>query len=178
MSADSSPRSMFVTADSVELRQAVAAARRNGLSIGCVPTMGALHAGHLSLMQRARSECGFVIATLFVNPAQFSPSEDLAKYPRPFETDREHCRAAGVDLLFHPEIAAMYPSGFATVVEVQQLTAQWEGAVRPTHFRGVTTIVAKLLNLTRQGPTLFDQCAQFIPGDIVATGAKLFPDGV
>ena len=148
---------MFVTADSAALRQAVAAARHAGRSIGCVPTMGALHAGHVSLMTQARTECGFVVATLFVNPPQFAPTEDLAKYPRPFETDREQCRAAGVDLLFHPSVESMYPHGFATVVEVEGLTTKWEGASRPTHFRGVTTVVAKLLNLTQPDKAYFGQ---------------------
>lgn len=148
---------MLVTADPAQLRQAVAAARRAGRSIGCVPTMGALHAGHVSLMTQARAECGFVIATLFVNPTQFAPTEDLAKYPRPFETDCEQCRAAGVDLLFHPTVQSMYPSGFSTFVEVEGLTTTWEGASRPTHFRGVTTVVAKLLNLTQPDKAYFGQ---------------------
>ena len=108
-------------------------------------------------MTQARAECGFVIATLFVNPTQFAPTEDLAKYPRPFETDREQCRAAGVDLLFHPSVESMYPHGFATVVEVEGLTTKWEGASRPTHFRGVTTVVAKLLNLTQPDKAYFGQ---------------------
>lgn len=108
-------------------------------------------------MTQARAECGFVIATLFVNPTQFAPTEDLAKYPRPFETDREQCRAAGVDLLFHPTAESMYPPGFSTFVEVEGLTTKWEGASRPTHFRGVTTVVAKLLNLTRPDKAYFGQ---------------------
>lgn len=148
---------MLVTADSAQLRQAVAAARHAGRSIGCVPTMGALHAGHVSLMKQARTECGFVIATLFVNPTQFAPTEDLAKYPRPFEADREQCRAAGVDLLFHPNVESIYPPGFSTFVEVEGLTTRWEGVVRPTHFRGVTTVVAKLLNLTQPDKAYFGQ---------------------
>lgn len=148
---------MLVTADSAQLRQAVAVARREGRSIGCVPTMGALHAGHVSLMTQARAECDFVIATLFVNPTQFAPTEDLAKYPQPFETDCDKCRAAGVDLLFHPNVALMYPPGFSTFVEVEGLTTKWEGASRPTHFRGVTTVVAKLLNLTQPDKAYFGQ---------------------
>lgn len=148
---------MLITADSAQLRQAVAAARHEGRLVGCVPTMGALHAGHVSLMRQARAECDFVIATLFVNPTQFAPTEDLAKYPRPFEADREQCRAAGVDLLFHPSIESIYPPGFSTFVEVEGLTTKWEGAVRPTHFRGVTTVVAKLLNLTQPYKAYFGQ---------------------
>ncbi len=157
MSADSLPREMLITPDFAEMRRSVAAARRAGRLIGCVPTMGALHAGHVSLMRQARVECDFVIATLFVNPTQFAPTEDLAKYPRPFETDREQCRAAGVDLLFHPGTESIYPPGFSTFVEVEGLTTKWEGAVRPTHFRGVTTVVAKLLNLTQPDKAYFGQ---------------------
>lgn len=148
---------MLVTAENSQLRQAVAAARRSGRLIGCVPTMGALHAGHVSLMRQARAECEFVIATLFVNPTQFAPTEDLAKYPRPFEADCEQCRAAGVDLLFHPSVESIYPPGFATFVEVEGLTTRWEGASRPTHFRGVTTVVTKLLNLTQPDKAYFGQ---------------------
>jgi pantoate--beta-alanine ligase len=182
---------MFVTADAVQLRKAVAAARRGGRSIGCVPTMGALHAGHVSLLRQARTECEFVIATLFVNPTQFAPTEDLAKYPRPFETDREQCRAAGVDLLFHPSVESIYPPGFSTFVEVEGLTSQWEGAVRPTHFRGVTTVVAKLLNLTQPDKAYFGQkdfqqqavirrmCRDLdIPTEIVTCPTVRDPDGL
>ena len=157
MSPDSLPRSLLITADFAELRRRVAAARHAGQLIGCVPTMGALHAGHISLMQQARTECDFVIATLFVNPKQFGPQEDLQKYPRPFEADCDKCRAAGVDLLFRPDVQSMYPADFATFVTVDGLTANWEGAVRPTHFRGVTTIVAKLLNLTQPDKAYFGQ---------------------
>ncbi len=157
MSPDSLPRSMLITADIAGLRRRVAAARHAGQLIGCVPTMGALHAGHVSLMQQARTECDFVIATLFVNPKQFGPQEDLQKYPRPFEVDCDKCREAGVDLLFHPDIRAMYPAEFATFVAVDGLTANWEGVIRPTHFRGVTTVVAKLLNLTQPDKAYFGQ---------------------
>lgn len=109
------------------------------------------------MMRQARAECGFVIATLFVNPTQFAPTEDLAKYPRPFEADREQCRTAGIDLLFHPNVEAIYPPGFSTFVEVEGLTTRWEGAMRPTHFRGVTTVVAKLINLTQPDKAYFGQ---------------------
>ncbi len=135
----------------------VASVRRNAQVIGCVPTMGALHAGHVSLIERARAECDFVILTLFVNPTQFAPTEDLAKYPRPFEADCDKCRVAGVDLLFHPDASAMYLPGHSTFVEVEGLTAGLEGAIRPTHFRGVTTVVAKLLNLTQSDKAYFGQ---------------------
>ncbi len=157
MSPDSLPRAMLITADFAELRRRVAAARHAGQLIGCVPTMGALHAGHVSLMQQARAECDVVIVTLFVNPKQFGPQEDLQKYPRPFEADGDKCRTVGVDLLFQPDVRAMYPVQFATHVAVDGLTAAWEGAVRPTHFRGVTTVVAKLLNLTQPDKAYFGQ---------------------
>ncbi|MFM9965618.1 MAG: pantoate--beta-alanine ligase [Planctomycetaceae bacterium] len=157
MSAYSSLRSMLITADFSELRCCVAKARHHGQLIGCVPTMGALHAGHISLMQKAQAECGFVIATLFVNPTQFGPQEDLQKYPRPFEADLEQCCAVGVDLLFRPSVDSMYPPGFATFVNVEGLTTYFEGAIRPWHFRGVTTVVTKLLNLTQPDKAYFGQ---------------------
>jgi pantoate--beta-alanine ligase len=140
-----------------ELRETIVAQRRAGRSIGCVPTMGALHAGHLSLMERARRECDFVVVTVFVNPTQFAPHEDLARYPRPFDSDCEKCREVGVDLVFHPSVEAMYPPGFSTFVTVEGLTERFEGAVRPTHFRGVTTVVAKLLQLTQPDRAYFGQ---------------------
>src|SRR5437879_2287009 len=101
-----------------EVRAAVAAARRHGKTLGLVPTMGALHAGHASLLQAARRETGFVVATLFVNPTQFCPNEDRSRYPRPFDHDVQVCEAEGVDLLFHPSAELMYPPGFRTYVEV------------------------------------------------------------
>lgn len=182
---------MLITADFSELRRKVATARLAGQRIGCVPTMGALHAGHTSLMDQARQECDFVIATLFVNPTQFGPREDLQKYPRPFEADREKCHAAGVDLLFRPNVDAMYPPGFATFVDVEGLTANFEGAVRPWHFRGVTTIVTKLLNLTQPDKAYFGQkdfqqqaiirrmCRDLdIPTEIVTCPTVRDPDGL
>lgn len=148
---------MQCTPDTFDVRVAVNSARRAGRVIGCVPTMGALHAGHVSLIDRARAECDFVIVTLFVNPTQFAPTEDLAKYPRPFEADCDKCRAASVDLLFHPDSSAMYRPGHSTFVDVEGLTSAWEGAIRPTHFRGVTTVVTKLLNLTQPDKAYFGQ---------------------
>jgi len=139
------------------VRQAVAAARRAGQSVGLVPTMGALHAGHLSLVEAARRETGFVVATIFVNPAQFGPHEDLARYPRPLERDLELCAAAGVDLVFVPEAATIYPSGFCTYVEVHGLQDLWEGASRPGHFRGVATVVLKLFNIVGADIAYFGQ---------------------
>src|SRR5438034_1292647 len=127
-----------IVATSVEAaRQAVADARKRGLTIGLVPTMGALHAGHVSLLEAARKETGYVVATIFVNPAQFGPHEDFIRYPRPLDRDLEICGQAGVDLVFAPDVKIVYPPGFCTYVEVHGLQELWEGASRPGHFRGV-----------------------------------------
>lgn len=117
--------------------------------IGFVPTMGALHAGHLRLVDAARAECASVVASLFVNPLQFGPGEDLAKYPRDYEGDRAQFEAHGIDVLFSPEPAEMYPPGFSTYVDVGPMGTTFEGAVRPTHFRGVATVVTKLMNVVQ-----------------------------
>ena len=133
-----------------ELREAVAAARRDGKTIGLVPTMGAFHEGHLSLMRRARADCGLVVVTLFVNPSQFAAGEDLDGYPRDLERDASLARAEGVDVLFVPGFEEVYPQGFATSVEVAGVGEVLCGdpARRgPGHFRGVATVVAKLLNM-------------------------------
>jgi pantoate--beta-alanine ligase len=121
--------------------------RRQGLAIGFVPTMGALHEGHMSLCDAARARgAERVVVSIFLNPLQFGPSEDLAKYPRTFQEDLALCAARGVHLVYAPNVAAMYPPGFETHVAVERTTALLEGEARPTHFRGVTTVVAKLLN--------------------------------
>lgn len=151
------PQSMLITSEPAELRRVVAAARQAGRRIGCVPTMGALHVGHVSLMKHARADCEFVIVTVFVNPTQFGPQEDFSKYPRPFEADCEMSRATGVDLLFHPTADVMYPPETAAFVEVSGLSNVLEGAIRPGHFRGVTTVVTKLLNLTQPDKAYFGQ---------------------
>ena len=133
-----------------ELREAVTAARRDGKTIGLVPTMGAFHEGHLSLMRRARADCGLVVVTLFVNPSQFAAGEDLDGYPRDLERDASLARAEGVDVLFVPGFEEVYPQGFATNVEVAGVGEVLCGdpARRgPGHFRGVATVVAKLLNM-------------------------------
>jgi pantoate--beta-alanine ligase len=131
-----------------QLRSAVSAERRTGRSIGLVPTMGALHEGHLSLIRRAHESCDVVVVSLFVNPTQFAPGEDLDAYPRDERRDAELAAAAGADLLFAPAVGEIYPDGFATAVEVAGLAEVLEGASRgPEHFRGVTTVVAKLFNL-------------------------------
>jgi pantoate--beta-alanine ligase len=139
------------------LRQAVAAARRHGRSVGLVPTMGALHPGHLSLVEAARTENDYVVVSIFVNPTQFGPHEDLGRYPRPLERDLELCTRAGVDLVFHPDAAAMYPTGFRTFVEVTGLQDVLCGASRPGHFRGVATVVLKLFNLVQPDRAYFGQ---------------------
>ncbi|HTX59821.1 MAG TPA: pantoate--beta-alanine ligase [Verrucomicrobiae bacterium] len=117
--------------------------------LGFVPTMGALHDGHLALVQQARTECVSVAASVFVNPLQFGVNEDLAAYPRDLEGDEEKLAQAGVDLLFAPDVATMYPDGFSTAIDVGPIAAHYEGAIRPGHFRGVATVVAKLLGIVQ-----------------------------
>ena len=131
----------------VEPAQARAELRGLARPIGFVPTMGALHAGHLRLIEAARRECASCVASLFVNPLQFGPNEDFERYPRDFESDRKQLESSGVDLLFAPQSETMYPQGFSTTVSVGQIGESYEGAVRPGHFDGVTTVVAKLLNI-------------------------------
>jgi pantoate--beta-alanine ligase len=132
-----------------ELRAALAPARGAGSTIGLVPTMGALHEGHLSLIRRAREQCDVVVVTLFVNPAQFNERTDLERYPRSERNDAGMAAEAGADLLFAPAVDEVYPPGFATAVEVLGLTDRLEGASRgSSHFRGVTTVVTKLLCMT------------------------------
>ncbi len=128
-----------------ELRAAVAAWRRAGESVGLVPTMGALHRGHISLVEAARTHCRRSIATIFVNPKQFGPREDFARYPRQEEQDRTLLDAVGCDLLFAPPLSEMYAEGFATTVSLVGVTDRWEGEARPGHFAGVATVVTKLL---------------------------------
>jgi pantoate--beta-alanine ligase len=117
--------------------------------LGFVPTMGALHAGHLRLVEAARTQCASVSSSVFVNPTQFGPLEDFERYPRDYDGDRAKLEAAGVDLLFAPGVEAMYPPGFSTTVDPGEIGARYEGAIRPTHFRGVTTVVSKLLNIVQ-----------------------------
>ncbi len=140
-----------------QVRAAVAAARVGGRSVGLVPTMGALHDGHAALLRRARAETDFVAVSVFVNPTQFGPHEDLQRYPRPFADDVRLCERAGADLVFHPQPATIYPPGFCTYVEVRGLGDVLEGASRPGHFRGVATVVAKLLNIVRPDVAYFGQ---------------------
>lgn len=140
-----------------QCRSVVTTARGRGASVGCVPTMGAFHEGHLSLMRRARAECGFVVVTVFVNPTQFGPGEDYQRYPRDFERDRSLAEAEGVDLVFHPSVEEMYPDGAATTVHVSGLTDVMCGPHRPGHFDGVTTVVSKLLSITTPDRAYFGE---------------------
>jgi pantoate--beta-alanine ligase len=140
------------------LREAVSAARARGERIGLVPTMGAFHEGHLSLMRRARERCGFVDVSLFVNPAQFNERSDLDRYPRDEQRDAAMAESVGVDVLFAPTVEEVYPAGFATTVEVSGVSEPLEGAMRgPAHFRGVSTVVAKLFNMAQPDDAFFGQ---------------------
>ena len=140
-----------------DVRRAVAAARGRGLRIGLVPTMGALHEGHASLIRAARAETGFVVVSVFVNPTQFGPHEDFHRYPRPFAQDLEVCGREGVDLVFAPTPETIYPPGYRTYVEVEGLQNVLCGASRPGHFRGVCTVVLKLFNIVRPDVAYFGQ---------------------
>ena len=140
-----------------EMRTACRAARLAGRRLGLVPTMGALHEGHLSLVRAARASCDAVAASIFVNPTQFGPNEDLAKYPRSFERDRELLEREGVELLFAPGTDEMYPSGAVTWVVVEELSGKLDGRSRPGHFRGVTTVVAKLFHIVEPDVAFFGQ---------------------
>jgi len=140
-----------------ELRSLLEPARRADRRIGLVPTMGAFHDGHRSLMERAADTCDVVVVSLFVNPTQFAPTDDLAAYPRDEARDAEVAAAAGVDLLFAPTVEEVYPDGFATTVTVRGLADGLEGAHRPGHFDGVATVVTKLLNMVQPTVAFFGQ---------------------
>ena len=140
-----------------QVRSAVRKARGDGKVIGFVPTMGALHRGHVSLMEAASSKCDFVVVSIFVNPTQFGPSEDLDKYPRDMEADAEKCRQVGVDLIFAPEVSEMYPDKLIGWVEVEKLTDNLCGRSREGHFKGVTTVCAKLFNIVLPDIAFFGQ---------------------
>ena len=130
-----------------QIREQLDRLRRDGRRIGLVPTMGALHAGHASLMERARAECDCVVVSIFVNPIQFGPSEDFQRYPRPLEKDAAICAENGVDLIFAPATSEMYGSPQLAFVEVERITEHLCGAFRPGHFRGVATVVLKLFGI-------------------------------
>jgi pantoate--beta-alanine ligase len=178
--------------DTIEdMRAACRAARRGGKRLGFVPTMGALHEGHLSLVRAARASCDAVAASIFVNPMQFGPNEDLAKYPRSFERDRELLEKEGAELLFAPSVEEMYPAGAVTWVMVEGLSSKLDGRSRPGHFRGVTTVVAKLFHIVEPDAAFFGQkdAAQVaivrrmvrdlnLPVEIVACPIVREPDGL
>ena len=162
-----------------------------GQALGFVPTMGALHAGHISLMELAKNRAAVTIASIFVNPLQFGPNEDLAKYPRPIEKDLALLEAGGVDALFLPEVADLYPEGASTFVVEESVSGPMCGAVRPGHFRGVTTVVLKLFNIVQPDLAMFgqkdaQQCAVIermvrdlaIPVEIVRGPIVREPDGL
>jgi pantoate--beta-alanine ligase len=140
-----------------EMRAACRAARHSGRRLGFVPTMGSLHQGHVSLVRAARTSYDVVAASIFVNPLQFGPNEDLAKYPRNFERDRELLEKEGVELLFAPSVEEMYPAGAVTWVTVEELSARLDGGSRPGHFRGVATVVAKLFHIIEPDAAFFGQ---------------------
>jgi len=140
-----------------EMHASCVAVRRGGKRLGLVPTMGALHGGHLSLVRAAREQCDVVAATIFVNPTQFAPNEDFSKYPRSFERDCELLEKEGVDLLFAPSAQEMYSAGAVTYVTVEGLSDKLCGTSRPGHFRGVTTVVAKLFHIVEPDLAFFGQ---------------------
>jgi pantoate--beta-alanine ligase len=173
------------------LRAESRAARVAGKRIGFVPTMGALHDGHLSLIRAAKSRCDLVVASIFVNPTQFGPNEDLAKYPRTFERDCQLLEKENADLLFAPTVEEMYPQDAVTWVTVEGLSEKLDGKSRPGHFRGVTTVVAKLFHIVEPDIAFFGQkdaaqvaiirrmvCDMKFPVEIVACPIVREPDGL
>ncbi len=175
-----------------ELRSQLSPARRTAQRIGLVPTMGALHEGHLALVRAARERCDLVVVSLFVNPAQFNERSDLERYPRDEARDAQQARQAGADILFAPSVEEVYPRGFATAVEVFGVTERLEGQARGSeHFRGVTTVVAKLLNMVQPHVAFFGRkdaqqvvvirrlvADLNIPVEIVALPTVREPDGL
>lgn len=132
-----------------EMSETAEKLRAQGKSIGFVPTMGALHEGHISLVRMARKDNDIVVVSIFVNPTQFGPNEDFEKYPRDFESDRKKLEKENVDIVFYPHAEEMYPEGYKTYVEVEDITTRLCGAFRPGHFKGVTTVVTKLFNIVK-----------------------------
>lgn len=141
----------------IDLRKEVCDARKQGKSIGFVPTMGALHEGHLSLVRTAKAQTDFVVVSIFVNPTQFGPNEDFHRYPRPLDADVNLCTQANADLVFNPSVEEMYPRGFSTMVEVTGVSDGLCGSHRPGHFRGVTTVVMKLFHQVMPDKAFFGQ---------------------
>ncbi|KPK43499.1 MAG: pantoate--beta-alanine ligase [Phycisphaerae bacterium SG8_4] len=148
---------MEVAETIAQVRSLVGAARGRGKKVGLVPTMGALHTGHVSLIEAAVNDCDFVVVSIFVNPTQFGPGEDLEAYPKPFEADLEICAKAGVDLVFAPAPEQMYPAQNLAWVTVERLTEPLCGRGRPIHFRGVTTVCTKLFNIVGPDVAYFGQ---------------------
>lgn len=148
---------MDIIASISDMQRRAEVLRMQGRRIGVVPTMGYLHEGHLSLIRTIRKQVDTVITTIFVNPTQFAPHEDFSKYPRDLERDKRLAETAGTDILFVPDRAAMYPGGYQTFVEVENMTKVLEGKSRPTHFRGVTTVVTKLFHITKPHLAIFGQ---------------------
>ncbi|MGC4005312.1 MAG: pantoate--beta-alanine ligase [Pirellulales bacterium] len=151
------PSSTILVTTISELRAASRAARLRGKTIGLVPTMGALHAGHLSLVEAARKECDEVVVSVFVNPTQFAPHEDFARYPRDLDADRALLAPLGPLTVFAPSALEMYPPGYQTSVTVGDVSQAWEGAIRPTHFAGVATVVLKLFTACEPDAAYFGQ---------------------
>jgi pantoate--beta-alanine ligase len=141
----------------IEMQSFSERARLRNKTVGLVPTMGYLHKGHLSLIGRAKRSCDVVVTSIFVNPTQFAPNEDFARYPRDIERDTRLCESAGSTVLFAPRENEMFPEGYSTYITVDGLSSILEGKFRPTHFRGVTTVVAKLLSLTKPHKAFFGQ---------------------
>src|SRR5438128_625016 len=148
---------MLTITTAQQMHDAISAFKKSGRSVGFVPTMGALHEGHLSLVRAAKAQCDVVVVSIFVNPTQFGLHEDLAKYPRPFERDRELLAKEEVEFLFAPSVEEMYPPGATTFVSVEGLSELLDGKSRPGHFRGVTTVVAKLFNIVTPDRAYFGQ---------------------
>src|SRR5262245_56432894 len=148
---------MKVVSSADQVRAAVRTAKVQHQRVGFVPTMGALHDGHLSLVRAARQQCPFVVASVFVNPTQFGPHEDFKTYPRNLERDRQMLEAEGVSLLFAPDVEEMYPGGANTFVSVEGMTDKLCGRSRPGHFRGVSTVVSKLFNIVEPDAAFFGQ---------------------
>ena len=140
-----------------EVKEIISSEIKTSKTIGLIPTMGALHDGHLSLIQEAKSKCDYVIVSIFINPTQFGPSEDFNKYPRTLESDFEKCSKLGVDIIFAPSAAEMYPQGFNSWVDVEGISDTLEGEIRPGHFRGVATVCNKLFNIIQPDIAFFGQ---------------------
>ena len=140
-----------------EVREQVKAWKKEGLTVGLVPTMGYLHEGHASLMKKGKEECDKVVASIFVNPMQFGPNEDLASYPRDLDKDAALCESIGVDMIFHPEPEEMYSPHFCSYVDMNVLTEDLCGKTRPVHFRGVCTVCSKLFNIVQPDKAFFGQ---------------------